>query len=179
MTWRPLVPWLAFQIVWIVCAVGAANGHGAPGIAAAVVFTVSMLTRSREPARDALIVMASGVTGAIVESALVLAGVIRFAAPWPMETLAPAWIVALWIAFGATLPTFGEMLRAHKLKTAAALGALAGPLSYLAGARLGALEFVGSTTRTLLVLSVVWAAVLAGLIGIHARSGARAQVATD
>lgn len=179
MTWQSVVPLLAFQIVWMVCAVGAANGHGAPGIAAAVVFTAAMLAYSREPARDALIVVSSGVTGAIVESALVLTGVVHFAAPWPMETLAPAWIVALWIAFGATLPSFSRILGAHRLKTATAIGAIAGPLSYLVGARLEALCFVGSTVATLVVLSIGWGAILAGLLELYARSGARKQVGTD
>jgi hypothetical protein len=170
MTWRTIVPWLAFQGVWLVCAIGAASGNGAPGIAAALVFAAAMIAWSRQPVRDALLVAVSGIAGFLIESGLVITGLVRFAAPWPIETLAPAWIVALWLAFGATLPAFTEKLGAHRLKIAASLGAVAGPLAYLAGARLGALHLVGYTTWSLAMLSVVWATVMAGLMALHART---------
>ena len=151
------------------CAIGAASGHGALGIAAALVFAAAGITWSRQPARDTCLIAASGIVGFVIESGLVIVGVIRFAAPWPAEALAPAWIVALWMAFGATLPSITDKLGAHRLKTAAALGAVAGPLAYLAGARLGALHFDGSATWSFVVLSVIWAAVMAGLVALHAR----------
>ena len=169
MPWRSIVPWLAFQGVWLVCAIGAASGIGAPGIAAALVFTAAMIAWSPQPVRDALLVAVSGIAGFFIESALVIAGLIRFSALWPVEALAPAWIVALWMAFGATLPSTIGKLGAHQLKVAAGLGAVAGPLAYLAGARLGALHLVGSVTLSLLVVSAVWAAVMAGLVALHAR----------
>lgn len=170
MPWQSIMPWLAFQAVWLVCAVAAANGKGALGIAAALAFAGVMITLSHRPLRDAFIIGASGIAGFLIESGLVIAGVIRFAAPWPVETLAPAWIVALWIAFGATLPSIISKLGAHRLRVAAGLGAVAGPLAYLAGARLGALHLVGSPTRSLVVLSVIWAAVMAGLVALDARA---------
>lgn len=169
MPWRTILPWLAFQGVWLVCAIGAASGSGVPGIATALVFATAMIARSPQPVRDALVASVSGVAGYLIESALVIAGLIRFSAPWPIETLAPVWMVALWIAFGASLPSFADKLGAHRLKIAAALGAVAGPLAYLAAARLGALQLVGSVTLSLLVISAVWTAVMAGLVALHAR----------
>jgi len=168
MPWRSIVPWLAFQGVWLVCAIGAASGSGVPGIAAALLFAAAMLAWSPQPVRDALVVAVSGLAGLLIESALVIAGLIRFSAPWPIETIAPAWIVALWIAFGASLPSFADKLGAHRLKIAATLGAVAGPLAYLAAARLGALQLVGSVTVSILVISAVWAAVMAGLVALRA-----------
>lgn len=169
MPWRSIVPWLAFQVVWLVCAIGAASGNDVPGIAAALVFAAAMIGSSPQPVRDALVVAVSGVAGFVIESALVIAGLVRFSAPWPIETMAPAWMVALWIAFGASLPSFADKLGARRLKIAATLGAVAGPLAYLAGARLGALQLLGSVTLSLLVISAVWAAVMAGLVALHAR----------
>jgi Protein of unknown function (DUF2878) len=164
---RSIVPWLAFQVVWLVCAIGAASGSGAPGIAAALVFAAAIITWSQQPLRDALVVAASGIAGFLIESGLVIAGLVRFATPWPIETLAPAWIITLWMAFGVTLPSITGMLGAHRLKMAAALGAVAGPLAYLAGARLGALHLVGSAPYSILVLSLVWAAVMVGLVALQ------------
>jgi hypothetical protein len=169
MPWRSIAPWLAFQAVWLVCAIGAASGSGVPGIAAALMFAAAMIAWSPQPVRDALVVAISGIAGFLIESAMVSAGLIRFSAPWPIETMVPAWMVALWIAFGASVPSFADRLGAHRLKIAATLGAVAGPLAYLAGARLGALQLVGSVTLSLLVISAIWAAVMAGLVALHAR----------
>ena len=169
MLWRSIIPWLGFQGVWLVCALGAASGSSVPGIAAALVYAAAMIAWSPQPVRDVLVVAASGVAGFLIESAMVIAGLIRFFAHWPIETMAPAWMVALWIAFGASLPTFADKLGAHRLKIAAALGAVAGPLAYLAGAKLGALQLAGSVTLSLLVIAAVWAAVMAGLVALHAR----------
>jgi hypothetical protein len=170
MSLQSIVPWLAFQGVWLVCAFGAARGHGTLGIVVALVFAAAMIAWSRKPARDALVVIASGVAGFHIETALVIAGLVRFAAPWPVEILAPAWIVALWMAFGATLPSITDKLGAHRKKIAAVLGAVAGPLAYVAGARLGALYLPGPATWSLVVLSVSWAAVMAGLVALHERA---------
>ena len=119
--------------------------------------------------RDALVVAVSGATGFLIESAMVIAGLIRFSAHWPMESMAPAWMVALWVAFGASLPSFADKLGVHRLKMAATLGAVAGPLAYLAGGRLGALQLVGSVSLSLPVISAVWATVMAGLVALYAR----------
>lgn len=168
MSWRSILPWLAFQGVWLVCAFGAARGNSAVGIVSALVFVAAVITWSRQRMRDLLLVAVSGTCGFLVESGLVMSGHIRFAAPWPTEQLAPAWIVALWMAFGATVPAISDKLGAHRLKIAAALGAVAGPLAYLAGARLGALNLLGAATSSFVVLSALWAAVMAGLVELHA-----------
>jgi hypothetical protein len=164
MALQTILPWLAFQVVWLACAIDAASGHGWFGLAAALMFTAAMLARSPQAARDTGIVVASGIAGFGIESALIGTGLIRFAAPWPVTMLAPAWIVALWMAFGATLPALDQTLGTHRLKIATILGAVAGPLSYIAGARLGALQIVGPTTTTLLALSAAWAIILPGLM---------------
>ncbi len=169
MSWRSIFTWLAFQVVWLVCAVGAANGVGAPGIASALALTAVSVAGSGRPLRDALLAAAGGAAGLALESALFHAGVLRFGSPWPVEALAPAWIVALWIAFGATLPAFIGGLGAHRVKAAAVLGFVAGPLAYLAGARLGALEILWPLPQAFLVIAVMWAAVLAGMVMLYGR----------
>ena len=169
MVQRSIVAPLAFQVVWLVCAIGAASGNSTPGIAVSLMFAVTIVASSQKPMRDALVVAASGVVGFLVESTLVIAGLIRFSASWPVETVAPAWIVTLWIAFGASLPSIADKLGTHPLKTAAALGAVAGPFAYFAGARLGALQLVGPTLWSFLALSIVWAAVMTGLVALNAR----------
>lgn len=64
-------------------------------------------------------------------------------------------MVALWVNFATTLHTsLRWLLGRHAL--AALLGALGGPASYYAGARLGALTFPADPTVSLIVLALVW-----------------------
>ncbi len=168
--WRTIAEWLGFQLVWLACALGAAGGSGIPGTVAALVFAAVVVGSSGVRRGDVVAVAASGIAGLVLESVLAATGVVRFAAPWPFETIAPAWMVALWIAFGATLATFAKAL-GPRLVTAAGIGAIAGPLAYLAGHRLGALQLAEPLPRSLLIVALIWAVVLPGLIALRARNG--------
>jgi hypothetical protein len=64
-------------------------------------------------------------------------------------------MVALWAAFAMTLgSSLGWLSRRYH--AAAVLGAAAGPLSYAAGARLGAVELAGDLRFAVVVLAVSW-----------------------
>jgi len=70
--------------------------------------------------------------------------------------LPPAWLLSLWPVFGSA------MMRGHplewlqaRLPLAAVIGAVVGPLSYLGGGRLGALELDG--WRSLITIGACWA----------------------
>ncbi len=163
MSWRSIAEWLGFQIVWLTCALGAANGRSAPGIIAAVVFALFVSVANRRNTLDALCIAATGLVGFVVESTLIILGVVTFSAAWPLASLAPAWIVALWIAFGATLASIAHLLKSRSPLFAVALGAGCGPLAYFAGERLGALQIAEPKTLSFLILSLVWGAALPAL----------------
>ena len=74
-------------------------------------------------------------------------------------TLATPWMVALWPNFATTFHTSLSWL-AGRYALAAGLGAVGGPLSYYAGARLGALTLPDAPLKSLLIIGLVWAAVL-------------------
>ncbi len=84
-----------------------------------------------------MIVLSAVVIGFVVESLLVRGGIIRYSAPWPTETIAPAWIVALWLAFGATLESTRLLLGSHAIARSTVLGFALGPFAYLAGRTIG------------------------------------------
>ncbi len=173
MSWRSICLWIGFQAVWFACALGAARGTNAPGLIAGLSLTAIAIATSKQRGTEASIAALSGLAGLILESALLRAGFVTFAAPWPSEAFAPAWIVVLWLAFGTTLPPLASALGRNRPLAAALLGAVAGPLAYLAGERLGALQLPATLPLTILALAAAWAAALPALLAIYDRLTAR------
>ncbi|MHC4830764.1 MAG: DUF2878 domain-containing protein [Planctomycetota bacterium] len=131
----------AFQAVWCACVLGAAQGSSLPGSIAALLFVAGTVVASRQRQAELRLVVGVGVLGLILDSLVASSGVIAFASPapiWP-EHLAPPWIVALWASFATLAPRSLARLQGKPL-LAAALGALAGPLTYVSAAKLGAAE---------------------------------------
>ena len=133
----------AFQAVWWACVLGAAWGSSLPGSIAALLFLAGTLARSSQRKAELRLVFSAGILGFALDSLIASSGMIAFAAPapiWP-EHLAPPWIVALWACFATLTPRSLARLQGKPL-LAAALGALAGPLTYVSAAKLGAAEFL-------------------------------------
>lgn len=130
---RKLINFLGFQLVWFACVLTAA--HGRPWLGLAVFAAVVALHLRLSPNRVAelKLLAAAAVVGALAESALLFTGVLRF----PGAGL-PLWMVALWVNFAATLRVALSWL-AGRYALGAAVGAVAGPLAYLGGERLGAI----------------------------------------
>jgi hypothetical protein len=74
------------------------------------------------------------------------------------QGLAPYWIVAMWGLFATTLNLSMSWLRGRQW-LAALLGAVGGPLAYLAGARLGGLQ-MPDPVLALAVQALGWAVLL-------------------
>ncbi len=169
---------IAFQAVWLACALGASAGTNWPGVAAASALVTWHLVTSNNAARAAVPLVAAGLLGALTESALVLTGLIAFnaaIAPWPV----PPWIIALWIAFATTLPVLGPIVGPSAASSwpwaAGALGLIAGPIAYIAGERLGALTpapgHPGQWWIAIAAIAVIWAIATPLLLAVEARWG--------
>jgi len=106
-----------------------------------------------------------GLFGFAVDTLQPSAGLYAFAhasVPW----LCPPWMVALWMLFASTL--HGSMAwLAGRYRLAAALAALCGPVSYVAGARLGAIELSSYPLVSVAGIGTVWALVVPALLVIR------------
>ena len=169
MTVRSLLDFALFQAVWLVSAFGAAYGHSSPGLLATLALLAWHLASTSDHRSSAIAtVLAAGACGLAMETLLVGTGILRYSAPWPTLHLAPAWIVGLWLAFGTTLQTTHRLLATGVLWKSFALGGILGPLSYLAGQRLGALTITGPTWGSLAAISAVWAVAYPALLAVSA-----------
>ena len=92
------------------------------------------------------------VLGFTIDSMNLLSGVISV----PKSAVAPLWLVGLWALFSCTINYSLAWLR-NKTLLAVVLGSVAGPLSYYAGEKIGALMI--RDISSLLFLAVIWAVV--------------------
>jgi len=150
-----LLNFVAFQCGWFACVAGAARGWPWAGAAVAAVIVGAHVLRAARPAEEFKLVCAALAIGVVWDSALASLGWIHFTSGMLVEGLAPPWILGLWALFATTLNVSLGWLKGRWL-VAALMGAVAGPLSYWAGARLGAVELV-APVAALLALAIGWA----------------------
>lgn len=97
-------------------------------------------------------------SGVLIDSLLAMMGVYIFSDSGQFLPV-PLWLVMLWLVFAATVRHSLRYLQ-DKYWLAAALGAVGGPLSYLGGMKLGAVDFGYSLVAVLVILSLIWACLM-------------------
>lgn len=136
---RLLVNVGCFQAGWFGCILGAAAGWPAVGPLLVVLLAPLSLWLSPRPRVGVVLAVVSSMVGYLADSALVLAGLMVFPEHAVLGWPSPVWMVALWANLALTLDVSLAWLQ-KQWPLAALLGAVAGPLAYAAGARLGAVE---------------------------------------
>jgi len=84
--------------------------------------------------------------------------------------LIPLWLTVLWLSFATTFSLSLKFL-ASNWKLAAAAGAVAMPLNYLVGEKLGAVQFGPDRLVVGIVLGLIWATLFPALFKILQLSG--------
>ena len=141
---------LWFQCVWFSTVLGR---EGFLPVAIALIALHVWLTRDyRNELRQLALV---GGIGVAADSLLSLAGIYQFAG----DVVIPLWLICLWLAFAAALGRSLAWLAARPI-VASLAGAIAFPLNYWAGQRLGAVDFGYSLSSTLTVLALTWGTLL-------------------
>ena len=102
--------------------------------------------------------------GAFIDTAFLQASLIEYRG-LTFDLFAPFWIISMWAGFAATLNHSLYWL-AEKWLLAFLMGAIFGPLSYLAGIKFGALNF-NPNFKTLGILAIVWGIVLPSLYKLN------------
>lgn len=165
---RNLVNFVLFQVGWFACVLPAAEGRmwlGPLAVAAIVALHLGFVSREGERARELRYVLLVGLLGLVLDTGLRAVGAIRYPtseAVWS-SALAPPWITALWVLF-ATLPFHSLQWLKGRTALAVGLGAVGGPLSFLAGSRSGAVGFATEPALTWICLAVEYAVVTPWLL---------------
>ena len=171
--WLSLV---GYQAVWFAAVIGAGHGMAWPGVASMLVYAVVQLTCSRNWRTDLTLMAAAVLFGFLLDGTLIRSGLASYAAGWPSVAVAPAWILALWVAFALTFSQSLHYLQ-RRLWLAALLGLVGGPLAYIGAARgWHVVNFADPTWRSLLVLAIGWALATPALAWLARRGGAGATL---
>ncbi len=156
--WAPTLYFLAGQVAWFACVLSAARGVSYLGIIVVMPLIVLHLLRVERPMAELKLLLIVMLIGGVWESALIFFGLLEYPHSTVFHGVAPLWLFALWASFAAQFNTTYRWLK-QRLLIGALLGAIAGPLSFRAGAALGALRFA-KVMPAVVSLAVGWAVIL-------------------
>ena len=162
-----LINFLVFQSAWFAAVLGAAHQVPLWGTAAVLAAFAWHLSVSARPAEEAKLFAVVCVIGFVVETGNVLLGHVSYPSGQPVAGLAPYWMVALWGLLAITLNVTMRWMKGRYL-LAAVLGAIAGPVSFVSGAKLGAAQFI-HTTPALIIMAGTWALLMPALMRLSMR----------
>ncbi len=145
---------VAYQCVWCACVLSAAAQRPMIGIVVALVALAWHLHCASAPGRELRLIAIAATLGAAFETLLVASGWVRMDSTVLIGGYTPLWMVALWATFATTLNVSLRTLRPH-FALGAALAGVGAPIAYLAGSRLGALQWVHAGPA-LLVIACAW-----------------------
>jgi hypothetical protein len=163
-----LVNYALYQAGWFCCVLGAANERPWMGTAVGIALILVHVARVPRPLEELKLLLAAGLVGGVLDSLQSWAGLLVVRSGHVAESLAPPWIVVMWMQF-ATLFRFGLSFLLGRYVLGAVLAALGGPLAFWVGSRLGAVQFPPPASRSLIVLGLVWAGALPLLLWLTAR----------
>lgn len=151
-----LIDFAAFQLGWFACVGGAAAGLAWPGPLAALVYAVWRLAARETHLERVRLMLAFGALGTLLDSVWAATGTVVYAtADLFGPSVAPPWIIALWLMFGLTVDISLRWMR-HRPALAGLASAVFGPLGYLGAARIGAAELTEPTLIGLVALGASW-----------------------
>ena len=157
----------AFKLGWLSSVFGGAQHL--PWLGPTVVFVAVALhlARVQRPSSELVLIVSCGLIGAVFDSALVAAGWVTFPSGMFSDLMAPYWIVTMWMLFGTTINMSMRWMRGRPL-LASAFGFVGGPLAYVAGHKIGGIEFVDQPAA-LAMLAIGWAVIMPLLMQLGER----------
>ena len=162
-----LINFVTFQVGWFACVLGGAHQLPWFGTLLASVIIAIHLFRASQPRAEFTLILLAIAIGSIWDSFLVWQGWLQYPSGMLVTNTAPHWILAMWGIFATTLNLSLRWLKGRWL-VAIVSGAIAGPLAYYAGARLGGVVFTDQTIA-LLALSLGWAVLMPLLMALSQR----------
>ena len=145
---------LGFQAGWWACVAGAGHGLEVESVVFCAVLVCAHLYACPSPQQELKLAGLAVLLGIAVDSTLQHLGVIDFYG-WAVGPLSPFWLWALWGIFALTLNSSLGFLQQQPLTLSAVLGLAFGPVTYYAGAQLGAAALTPSPTH-LTALALAW-----------------------
>jgi hypothetical protein len=112
--------------------------------------------------KELKLILIIAIVGSVFDQCLLSLGWIQYpASAWP-SWLLPVWMMILWMLFSSTLNVSLRWMRG-KYFVSVIFGAIGGPIAYLAGQKLGAMELVAQSS-VLILLAVGWGLMMPAML---------------
>ena len=167
-----------YKIGWLSSVASAAGGQAWIGGLVVLAVVAAHLATATDRSQSVKLLMAAAVIGFFWESLLVAFGVLGYPGHQSVAPFAPYWIIGMWVLFATTL-NIGFRFLKHRLTLATLVGAIGGPLAFLAGSKVGAVEFMLPTWQALAVIGIGWAMLLPAVVWISRHFDGHAPSHTD
>jgi hypothetical protein len=148
-----------FQLSWPACVVGAAYNWLWAGYIVVGGMALWQLSPKRRHRLDFRLLAICLPLGLLMDSAWVQLGLLEFATPWPSSQIAPLWILLLWVALALVINHSLSAFK-HRLVLIGLIGGIGSPMSYFAGSRFGAVEWVAPAWQVVLATGLSWGVVV-------------------
>ncbi|MEL7538692.1 MAG: DUF2878 domain-containing protein [Pseudomonadota bacterium] len=158
-----LVNLLLFKLGWVAAVFSAAHGQAWIGALTILAIAAINLAKAERPRRELRLFTAAALVGLVWESVLVNQGILIYAEA-NGALVAPYWIVGMWILFATTL-NVGMRWMKKSWVLPVLFGGIGGPLSFLAGEKIGAVVFPDHWIA-IAVISAGWALLLPALMRV-------------
>ena len=153
---------LGFQTAWWACIAGVGHGLEIPALLYGLTLAGLHTAYAPKPSQEIKLAAVALAIGVAIDTVLQAASVIDFYG-WSLAFFSPFWLWLLWVLFAMTLNASLSFLQTKPLWLSALAGLVFGPLTYYAGAQLGAAYFDGSFIHTA-ALALVWMIALPFLV---------------
>lgn len=167
--WSKIANALGYQAVWFATLISVSKGHFWFGFFTSLVFAALMLCFGGKAKQDSRIVLIGLILGMAIDTLFTSTGWIQYAQSWSSVSLAPLWIIALWLSFSFTLNHSMAFLR-QNYAMAALFGLLGGPLAYWCADRVfNVIDYGTDIAFVMAGLGICWGLVIPAIFFIDKR----------
>lgn len=158
---------LGFQLGWFACVLSAAHLHSWIGLMIGLGVVTWHVVQAQQSKLELLLIAIVTIFGGLFDQSLLSSGLIAFPQEnWP-PALLPAWMAMLWMLFTTTL-NIGLRWMRNRYWIAIVFGLIGGPMAYIGGQKLGAMNFV-QPTALLVCVGIGWAIFMPSLLWLSTR----------
>lgn len=151
-----------FQLAWFGCIFAAAAGQ--LWLSSLIIWGAAIVLGKGQP----LTLLVAGAAFNLVGDGALCGLGFLLSADGHAQVLPPFWLMGLWVAFAAIVPSGFGWLK-NRLWLAAVLGAVFGPMSYASGVSLGALQ-LGPWSSSMLGVGLLWLVAFPVLVHLGTRT---------
>jgi hypothetical protein len=162
-----LVNFIGFQVGWFACVLGAAIDKELLGMIIALGIVIYHVVAQADSINELKLVLVAVVIGLFWETWVLSLNILHYPSHPEASFWAPHWLIMMWALFATTINLSMGWLKGRWV-LAVFMGAIFGPLAFVAGEKLGAVVFLDSTL-SMITLAIGWGLLMPLLLSLADR----------